>query len=155
MSDESVEEIKARLKVDIPVEEEEIIMKVEVEDEEGGIVDELSKMGRKFAETLQSAWDGEERAKFETDVREGVRSFADEVDKVIREIRAKAGADKVKANAEDLRAKVGTKVDVDDLGKKARSGIVSGLRWFSEELGKLADQFSPSSAEKSPEDIAD
>lgn len=154
MSDETVEEIKARLKVDIPIEEEEVIMKVEVDDE-NGIVDELSKMGRKFAETLQSAWDSEERSKFEADVREGMRSFTSEVDKVIRDIRTSAGADKAKASAEDLREKVETKVDVDDFTKKARGGIVSGLRWFSEELGKLADQFSPASAEKSPEDIAD
>ena len=70
MSDESVEEIKARLKVEIPVEEEEVL-KVEV-DGENGIVDELSKMGRKFAETLQSTWNSEERANFESEVREGV-----------------------------------------------------------------------------------
>ncbi len=152
MSDETVDEIKERLKVEIPVEEEDVL-KVEVEDE-NNIVDELSKMGRKFAETLQSAWDSEERSKFESEVREGVKSFADEVDKVIRDIRASAGGEKAKATAEDLRAKVETKVDVDDFSKKARGGMVSGLRWFSEELGKLADQFTPASDEKSPDDVA-
>lgn len=158
MSGESVEEIKERLKVEIPVEvEEEEVLKVDVEDD-ANVVDELSKMGRKFAETLQSAWDSEERTQFETEVREGVKSFADEVDKVIRELRASAGGEKAKTAAEDVRAKVETKVDVDDISKKARTGIVTGLRWFSEELGKLADQFTPDSeepvVEKSPEDVS-
>jgi hypothetical protein len=31
--------------------------------------------------------------------------------------------------------------------RKARTGIVQGLQWLSEELGKLADQFTPAQGE--------
>lgn len=163
MSDEpTVDEIKERLKVEIPMEEEEIL-KVEVEEESASIVDELGNMGKKFAETLQTAWDSEERNRFESEVREGLKSFADEVDKVMRNVRAgnvmPSGetTEKIKTEAEQVRTRIETKIDVDEIAGKARSGLVTGLRWFSDELGKLADQFttSESAVEKAPEDIDD
>ena len=39
-----------------------------------------------------------------------------------------------------------------DISHKTQSGLAKGLRWFSDELGKLADSFTP--AEKEPADVA-
>ena len=39
-----------------------------------------------------------------------------------------------------------------ELGKKTQSSLAKGLRWFSDELGKLADSFT--AVEKEPEDMA-
>ena len=36
--------------------------------------------------------------------------------------------------------------------RETQSGLAKGLRWFSDELGKLADSFTP--AEKEPADVA-
>ena len=48
------------------------------------------------------------------------------------------------------------KVETSDLGRKARDGVVQGLSWMSEELGRLAEQFNRGDqAEKSPQDIDD
>lgn len=144
MNDEqvpSVEEIKERLKVEIPVEEE--AAKAETRRDFG---EELKNLGKQFADTVQSAWNSEERHRVEAEIRTGVKSFVSEVDKAIKEAKESQAATKVKEEAVEIK----TKIETGDFGKKARDGLVQGLQWLSEELGKLAEQFAP--AEKSPED---
>lgn len=153
MSDEtpSVEEIKARLKVEIPIDEEAI----KAEEKKADMVEEMKGLGRQFAQTLQSAWNSEERQKIEAEIREGVQSFVGEVDKVIREARESDVATKVKTEAVEVKSRV----ESAEWSNKARTGFVQGLQWLSEELGKLAEQFTPkekqppadSSAEESAE----
>jgi soluble cytochrome b562 len=144
MSDQetpSVEEIKERLKVEIPVEEDAVKAETATD-----VASELKNLGRQFAEAVQSAWNSTERVRVENEIREGVKSFVDEVDKVIREAKESGAAEKVKEEA----AQVKERVETAELGRKARNGVIEGLRWFSEELGKLADQFTP--VEKAPAD---
>ena len=142
MSDEtpSVEEIKDRLKVDIPVEEEEVSKS---EAQKIDVVEELKGLGRQFAETLQTAWNSEERQKIEGEIREGVNSFVNEIDKAIREAKESDVTEKVKEEASEVKARVQS----GEFGQKARESMVQGLQWFSEELGKLADQFTPKEKE--------
>lgn len=141
----SVEEIKDRLKIEV----EEVEAPADNDTETAAkaaaidIVDELKNLGRQVAETLRTAWESAERQKMEAEVREGIKSFADEVDKVIREARASEPARKVREEATDLKSKV----EEADLAKKARTGLVQGLSWLSDELGKLAEQFSPKEKE--------
>ncbi|MEJ2749710.1 MAG: hypothetical protein P8183_17655 [Anaerolineae bacterium] len=147
MNDEqtpSVEEIKERLKVEIPVEEEQPA-KAETQRD---FAEELKNLGKQFADTVQTAWNSEERQRVESEIREGVKSFANEVDKAIKEAKESPAAAKVKEEATEIK----TKIETGDFGKKARDGLVQGLQWLSEELGKLAQQMTP--AEKSPEDAA-
>ncbi|MCI0395654.1 MAG: hypothetical protein L0332_27130 [Chloroflexi bacterium] len=150
MSDEevpSVEEIKSRLGDEIPVEEEPTEAS-KANKGESEVAAELRNLGRQFAETLRTAWNSQERQKFESEVREGVKSFADEVDKVIRELRESPAAQKAKEEATTLK----TKVEAAEVGQKARTGLVQGLNWLSEELGKLANQFTPPEKEPPAED---
>ncbi len=148
MSDDKtpdVEEIKERL--EIPVEEEPV--KADTESGiDNDIVEELKNLGRQFAETIETAWQGEERQRIESQVREGVKSFVDEVDNVIREARESDAVDKIRTEAVEMKERVET----GEFSRKARSGIVQGLGWLSEELSKLADQLIP--AEKSPKEAA-
>lgn len=145
MNDEqvpSVEEIKERLKVEIPVEEEEATKADTTRD----FGEELKNLGKQFADTVQSAWNSEERHRVENEIRSGVKSFVSEVDKAINEAKESQTAAKVKEEAAEIK----TKIETGDLSKKTRDGLVQGLQWLSEELGKLAEQFAP--VEKSPED---
>jgi hypothetical protein len=157
MNDEqtpSVEEIKARLGKDkdmpeyeeIPVDEEPIDTESLKDGEQPDFVAELSKLGRQFADTLQTAWNSQERQKFESEVREGMQSFANEVDKAFREIKKSPVTQKAKEEASTIKSKVET----GEVGQKTKSGLTQGLSWLSEELGKLANQFTPT--EKSPEE---
>ena len=69
--------------------------------------------------------------------------------KAFQEIKESAAAQKVKEEASEAKERV----ERADLAQKAQAGLVEGLQKLSQELGKLADQFSP--AEKSPSDVQD
>jgi hypothetical protein len=130
----SVEEIKERLKVEIPIEEEATKEKPAVD-----VAAEFKDLGRQLAETLKSAWNSQERQRFEKELREGVKSFADEVERVIREAKDSPAVEKVKEEAVDVKSRV----ESSDIGRKTRHGLAQGLQWLSEELEKLATQFTP------------
>lgn len=132
----SVEEIKARLKVEVPVEEEEVT-KADVQNPD--LSEELREFGKQFADTIRTAWNSTERQRLETELRDGMRSFADEVDKAIQEIKKSPAADRVKTEAVQVREKVETS----DVGNKARTGVAQGLQVLSEQLAKLAERFTP------------
>lgn len=151
MSDEQapdIEEIKER--IEIPVEEDDIAgLKADEKANGPDLAEEFKKFGRQFAETIEAAWTSEERVRVETEIREGVHSFVDEIDAVIREAKSSEKAEKLMNDA----AGVKSRAESSEFGTKARDGIIQGLAWLSDEFGKLADQFAAS--EKSPEDIDD
>ncbi|MBK7896352.1 MAG: hypothetical protein WAS33_18045 [Candidatus Promineifilaceae bacterium] len=132
----SVEEIKARLKVEVPVEEEEV---TKAEAQNPDVTEELREFGKQFADTIRSAWNSTERQRLETELRDGMRSFADEVDKAIQEIKKSPAAERVKTEAVHVREKVETS----DVGHKARAGVATGLQRLSEQLARLAERFTP------------
>ena len=150
MSDPIVDQLKEdeRLKIEIPVEE----------DATGGaktahattdLMDEFKRLGRQFGDTLQSAFNSEEARRMETELRAGMRTFADEVERVFREAKDSPAASRVKEEATAAKERVET----GDVGRKAQEGIVGGLRWLSDELEKLANQFTPATpppTEKQP-----
>lgn len=131
----SVEEIKARLKVEVPVEEEA----TKAEAQNPDVTAELREFGKQFADTIRSAWNSAERQRLESELRDGMRSFADEVDKAIQEIRKSPAAERVKTEAVNVREKV----EASDVGHKARSGVATGLQRLSEQLARLAERFTP------------
>ncbi len=136
----NVDNLKAeeRLKVEVPVEEE--VMKVDVSDaEQVDVTGELRNLGRQMVDTLQSAWNSEERQRFEKEVREGMHSFADEIDKALQEVRSSEKTTRVK----DEAAQVADRVQTSQPGQKARVGFAKSLQWLSEELGSLATKFTP------------
>lgn len=142
MSEDStnVDKLKAeeRLKVEVPVEEE--VMKVDVSDAEGiDVTSELRNLGRQMADTLQTAWDSEERQRFEKEVREGMHSFANEIDKAIQGVRESEATGRMR----DEASQVATKVQSSEAGQKARDGLAKSLQWLSEELGTLSAKFTP------------
>lgn len=144
MSDEQVDKLKEEEKA----QSERLVIEEEELKESGGKVDfaaEFQKIGRQLAETLQAAWDSEERKRVEKEVREGVQTLVTEVDNVIRDVKTSEKTAKLKEEAEELK----TRVESSDVTGRARTGVVQGLRWLSETLADLANQFTP--AEKEPE----
>lgn len=150
MSDEKnpdIEEIKAR--IEIPVDEELDQLKADEKTQGADLMQEFERLGRQVVETLDAAWRSDERQRVETEMREGVKSFVDEIDKVLREVKRNPTVSRV----QDEAVETVHKVESTDVGRKARESIVQGISWMSIELGRLAEQFSPAeTAEKSPED---
>lgn len=148
MTDEKTPESEEH--VEIHVEEE--VDQLKADEKKGArpdLVTEFQQLGRAFAEAFESAWNSEERKRVEQEVRAGVQSFADEVDKVIGEAKSSPASERVRAEASDLAGKI----EKSDVGRRTMEGISQGLSWMSVEIGRLAEQFTP--AEKSPEDVAD
>jgi CHASE3 domain sensor protein len=134
-----VEDIKIRLGEEVPLVDETVEHKAEVESID--IVAELRSLGKQFGDTISQAWQSEERHKMSRQVQEGVQSFAKEVDKAFTNLRESQVA---QSEAEEIKSRV----ESGELKDKTKSGVAGGLRWFSDELAKLADQFTP--VEKEP-----
>ena len=148
MSDEpTIDDLKKEEAVKIVIEEEDISPKKSRADED--VSEALRDLGRLLAETIETAWNSQERRKFEEEVREGIEEFAGEVGKLFREARESRPAKKVKEEAEEVK----DRVEKGELPRKARGGIVEGLQWLSNELARLAEQFSP--PEMEPESAED
>lgn len=147
MSEENtpdIEDLKER--IEIPVEEDIEELKAGEKSHDPDVSEELKHLGRQFAETFQSAWNSEERMRVESEIREGLHSFVNEVDKVINQARSSETSEKIGKEASQVKQRA----EGSDVGVKAREGIVQGLTWLSDEFGKLADQFTP--IQKTPED---
>jgi soluble cytochrome b562 len=137
MSDErTIEEIKERIKLEIPVEEETNETGKQAEPD---LIEEMKNLGRQFAEALRSAWNSQERQKIETEVREGLDVFVGELDKAFKELRDSDAAQKAKQEVNQVKGKV----EGAELGRKTKTAMAEGLRWLSEEFGNLANQFTP------------
>lgn len=124
------------IKIEIPVEDEETHKA-----EQGGfdVADELRNLGKQFADTLEAAWKSEERQRIEGEIREGMQNFADELGKLLSDVKESKAGQRVMSEAETVKSKVNEA----EVGRKAQSNIAKGLGWLSEELNSLADRFTP------------
>jgi hypothetical protein len=149
MSEEQVpdvEDIKARLADEIPVEEEPMAYKAERG--ESDVVNQLQELGRQLGETLRTAWYSEERKRFEREVREGVDTFASEMNKAFQEVKESPAAARMKEEAAGFK----TRAESTEIPGKTRASIGRGLGWLSEELANLAEQFTPIEKDTSEEE---
>ncbi len=139
-----------RLKIDIPMEDEPL--KSSKSASSADITEEFKRLGRQFADTLEGIFNSEEARRVENELRAGMKTFATEVEKAFNQAKDSPAASRMKEEATAAKERVET----GEYGHKAQEGIVTGLRWLSNELEKLADQFTTSAsgeqppAEKSP-----
>lgn len=142
------------IKIDDLKDEERL--KIDAEDvapgkmSEEDIVAEFKKIGRQFAETLENVFTGDEAKRIEKEVRAGVKSFADEVEKFVREAGDSDTAKRLQGEVES----VAKRVESSDVTRQAQSTLAQGLRWLSVELDNVATRFN-APAEKSPADVED
>lgn len=133
--------------IDLLKEDERIKIDIPVEDETSGgakaehtadIGDEFKRLGRQFADTLEGIFNSDEARHFEKEVRAGMKTFADEVEKAFSQAKESPAATRLKEEAVDVK----DRVEAGEYARKAQEGVISGLRWLSTELEKLADQFT-------------
>lgn len=142
MSEEQVpdvEELKARLREEIPVEDDAEDLKSQAGEEVGSMDEALRNLGQQFARAVQSAWHSPQKAEIEKELREGVGHFAQEIEKVFQEAKESPAGQRAQQGTAELK----TQVEQKELAQKARNSVVQGLQWLSAELGRLADQFAP------------
>ena len=132
-----------RIKIDIPVEEE--TAGSAKTGSSADVVEEFKRLGRQFADTLEGFFNSEEARRMETEIRAGMKGFADEVEKAFNTAKDSPAASRMKEEATGVKERM----ESGDIARKAQEGMVSGLRWLSIELEKVADQFT--SADKGGE----
>lgn len=136
----TTEDIDIKIGDEIPFEDETAY---KAQSEEPDVVSDLRNLGQQFAATLRTAWNSEERKEFEREMREGLHTFAGEIDKAFKDVKASEPAKKVKEEAEDFKVKA----EAGEVVQKTRSSLSQGLRWFSEEMARVADSFTPTEKE--------
>ncbi|HOU41098.1 MAG TPA: hypothetical protein PK829_07500 [Promineifilum sp.] len=141
MTDPNIDNLKneERLKIDIPVEEEMSGRAAKTSPMTTDLVEEFKRLGRQFGDTVQTALNSEEARRLESELRAGMRSFADEVERAFRDAKTNPTATRMKEEATGVKERVET----GEMARKAQEGIVSSLRWLSAELDQLATQFTP------------
>jgi hypothetical protein len=100
------------------------------------LIDELNRLGAKFAEAIEVAWKSEQRKRLEDDLRNGITSAAQSVEEHLKELSRREEARKVLDRAED----VADKVRSSRVSQEIASVLTQGLRALSEQLDKLAQE---------------
>lgn len=100
------------------------------------LVDELTRLGHKFAEVVEVAWNSEQRKKIEEDLRAGLERLADSMETGIKRAGESKEAQELRNAAEDVAEKVRSSKVAADLG----DALSQGLRSLSEQLDKLSEE---------------
>ncbi|HKY59760.1 MAG TPA: hypothetical protein VJP59_02010 [Gemmatimonadota bacterium] len=110
---------------------------------EPSVEEELRNLGRRFADVLQAAWTSEERHKVEAEVREGMRRFSEELERVFERTRESPTAERVRTKLGSARGRAAES----EAGRRTREAVAQGLHRLSDELARLAERFTPREAD--------
>jgi hypothetical protein len=122
---------------------------------EPSVEEELRNLGRQFADVLQAAWASEERRKVETEVREGMKRFSEEMMRVFERTRETTAGARVRTKFGEARERAAES----EAARRTRETVAQGLHRLSEELARLAERFTPKDdpggVPRSPDDLAE
>ena len=100
------------------------------------LIDELTRLGQKFAEVVEVAWNSEQRKQIEEDLRTGLASVANSLEDGFKRVSASKEAKEAVNVAEDVAEKVRTS----KIGVELTSVLAQGLRALSEQMDKLSNE---------------
>jgi DNA polymerase III alpha subunit len=112
--------------------------------EEAGqeLIDELTRLGQKFVEVVEVAWNSEQRKKIEEDLRTGLVTVANTLEDGFKRVSSSKEAQEAVRSAEDVAAKVrSSKVAVE-----LTEALAQGLRTLSDQMDKLSEELKQKSA---------
>ena len=100
------------------------------------LIDELTRLGQKFVEVVEVAWNSEQRKKIEDDLRTGLVTVANTLEDGFKRVSATKEAQEAVNAAEDVAEKVrSSKIAVELTG-----ALAQGLRTLSEQMDKLSNE---------------
>jgi hypothetical protein len=100
------------------------------------LIDELTRLGHKFAEVVEVAWNSEQRKKIEEDLRTGLVRLADSLETGIKRASETKEAQELRNAAEDVAGKVRSSKVAADLSE----ALSQGLRTLSEKLDEVSEE---------------
>lgn len=114
------------------------------------LIDELNRLGAKFAEAIDAAWKSEERKRLEDDLRTGVVSVAQSLETHLKEFSRREETQKVLDKAEHVAEQVRSS----KVSQEIAGALAQGLRSLSEQLEKLAQDLREREKNQNPVDPA-
>lgn len=111
------------------------------------LMDELNRLGSKFAEVVQTAWESEERKRLEQDVKTGVVSLMTGLERGLRKLSETDQAKEFLHKAEDVAESIGDRIRTSPASNEMASNLAKGLRIVAEQIDKLAGELQRKSAE--------
>lgn len=125
------------------------------------LMDDLNRLGLKFAEVVQTAWESEERKRLEKDVKAGVVSLVTGLERGLRKLSETDQAKEFLNKAEDAADSIGERIRTSPASHEMAGNLAKGLRVLAEQIDKLAQELqrksaeTPSSTPKSPTSPSD
>lgn len=100
------------------------------------LIDELTRLGQKFVEVVEVAWNSEQRKKIEEDLRTGLVSVAGSLEDGFKKVSSSKEAQEAVKSAEDVAEKVRSSKFAVELS----DALAKGLRSLSEQMDKLSEE---------------
>ena len=107
------------------------------------LVDELTKLGQRFIEVVEVAWNSEERKRAQEDLRAGMVSLAQSLEEGVKRVSSTKEAQNLVDAAEDVAEKVRSS----RVAAEVSSALTQGLRALSEQLEKVAQDMQHKKAD--------
>jgi len=104
------------------------------------LVEELNRLGSKFAEVVQVAWESEQRKKIEHDLKTGISSLATTLEEGLKKVSESPQTKEFFDKAEDVAETVAERVQKSQFAQDVADGLVKGLRSLTEQVDKLASE---------------
>jgi len=102
------------------------------------LVEELNRLGSKFAEVVQVAWESEERKRLEQDVKRGLSSLAANLEEGLKKVGESPQTKEFLNKAEDAVTNVADQVQKSKIAQELGDNLISGLRSLTEQIDKIA-----------------
>jgi hypothetical protein len=106
------------------------------------VIDELTRLGQKFVEVIEVAWNSEQRKKIEHDLHAGLVTVAGSLEDGFKRVSSTKEAQEAFNAAEDVAAKVRSS----KLAAELSDVLAQGLRALSDQMDRLSSEIKRSSS---------
>ena len=110
------------------------------------LIDELTRLGQKFVDVVEVAWNSEQRKKIEEDLRTGLVTVAGTLEDGFKRVSSTKEAQEAVNAAEEVAEKVRTSKIASELS----GALAQGLRALSDQMEKLSSELKQKSSTSGP-----
>ncbi|MEI7989608.1 MAG: hypothetical protein WCI88_11275 [Chloroflexota bacterium] len=103
----------------------------------GDLATEFERLGQNIKQSLEVAWDSEERKRFQNDIEQGISGLSNAVTNFMNNISRSPTAQKVKSELEEIK----NQAHVDEVQTKVRQDVISALKRANDEIEKSNQQW--------------
>ena len=110
------------------------------------LMDELNRLGLKFAEVVQAAWESDERKRLGKEVKAGVVSLVNGLERGLRRVGESEQAKDILHKAENMADTMGERVRSSQTSHEMAGGLAKGLHILAQQIDKLAEELQRKAA---------